>query len=302
MNQGVTNRKFLDIDTLETVDDYIDEICEDPAFLCKNDQHKEICGKNTSIYASVENVNTICENIKQANVCENDIKECVVLANNIFENSQKFVSTSFSNIIIPIPKAFDRDGNQKFIRLPSLSSTSKKNSNEICSVCACMDRFAKSPGSGFNDYTSPGQNKCVFDDKFEYYYYPVYVQQIREKIKDSPSIVVGNGKIVINTNIIHITTDDDLLITKLYEILIKNGISEQVSNDFLTKVLYRDSPQSLKDFKVYLLDKKKKMASTQNNKSSFVSNTSLQYQSKGINFLYLLLVIFFIIFLIKKVV
>jgi len=301
MNQAVTNRKFIDIDTLETVDDYIDEICADPEFLCRNDQHREMCANNTSIYASLDNVNNICENIKQSNVCENDITECVVLANNSFENSQKFVSTSFSNIIIPIPKAFDRDGNQKFIRLPSLSSTSKKNSNEICSVCACMDRFARSPGSGFNDYTSPGQNKCVFGENFEYYYYPIYVQQIRDRVKDSPPVVVG-GKIVINTNIIHVSTENDLLITKLYEILVKNGISEQVSNDFLTKVLYRDSPQSLKDFKVYLLDKKKKMASTQNNKSSFGSNTPLQYQRKGINFLYLLLVIFFIIFLIKKVV
>lgn len=299
MNQAVTNRKFIDIDTLESVDNYIDEICADPDFLCRNDQHKEMCGKNTSIYASIDNVNNICQNIKEANICENDIKECVVLADNTLEGSQKFLSTSFSNIIIPIPSAFDNDGNQKFIRLPSLSSSRKKNSNEICSVCACMDRFARSPGSGFNDYTSPGQNKCVFGEKFEYYYYPVYVQQIRDKIKDSPPVVLG-GKTVINTNIIHVTTDNDLLITKLYELLIKNGISEKLTRDFLTNVLYRDNQDSLKEFKAYLINKKKQALSKSGFGSSSSPATQTHMDFKTV--LYYVLFIIFIIFLIKKVV
>jgi hypothetical protein len=287
MSEAVTNRKFIDIDTLQSVDNYIDEICSDPDFLCRNEQHKEMCGKNTTIYASIDNVNNICENIKQANICENDIKECVVLADNTLEGSQKFVSTSFSNIIIPIPKAFDKDGNEKFIRLPSLSSTRKKNSNEICSVCACMDRFARSPGSGFNDYTSPRQNKCVFGDKFQYYYYPVYIQQIRDKIKDSPPVVLG-GKKVVNTNIIHISTDNDLLITKLYEILIENGISETITYEFLTNVLYGDNEQSLKELKAYLINKKKKKTST-TNKSSFGKGGNS-------NFFYILIIIVIFLF------
>ena len=72
--QIITNRKFIDIDTVQSVDAYIDEICSDPDFLCKTDEHKRVCGTNTSIYTNIENVNNICENIKQANICENDIK------------------------------------------------------------------------------------------------------------------------------------------------------------------------------------------------------------------------------------
>jgi hypothetical protein len=294
----ITNRKFIDIDTYESVDNYINEICADPDFLCKSDEHKRVCGTNTSIYTSVNNVNEICENIKEANVCENDIKECVVLANNTFEDSKQFVSTSFSNIIIPIPKAFDNDGNQKFIRLPALSSTKKKNSNEICSVCACMDRFAKSPGSGYNDtYTSPRQNTCVFGDEFEYYYYPYYVDQIRDKIKDTPIVKIGpNGKYhLLNKNIIHIRTEDDLNSVNLYNILVKNGISPNVTLEFMKGILYKNDKESLKELDLFLTTQKQ-TKSRFGKKSSF-GQTQQTYKNNF--FLHFVFVVFMVIILMQ---
>ena len=123
-----SNRTFQNNDTAEQIDRYIDEICSDSTFLCKN---KELCGTSTSIYSSIKNVDNICQDIEKANECENDFQECIVLANNTFGESQKYINTSFLNIIIPIPNALDQDGNNKFIRLPALSSSKKPNSMEI---------------------------------------------------------------------------------------------------------------------------------------------------------------------------
>ena len=287
--QIITNRKFIDIDTYQSVDNYINEICSNPEFLCKTDEHKKVCGENATFYTGVENVKDICNSIKEANVCENDIKECIVLSENSFDDSQKYVSTSFSNIIIPIPKAFDNDGNQKFIRLPALSASKKKNSNEICSVCACMNRFATSPGSGINDYTSPGQNGCIFGDKFEYYYYPLYVQQIRNGLKDTPPVTVGvNGKYtVVNTNIINISTEDNLSSINLYNTLLKNGISQGVAKSFITEVLYKKDEQAKKDLELSLIK----------TKSNFSNNISRFGNNFNNNLFFYLILILFILFL-----
>ena len=118
------NRSFVDIDTADQVDKYIDEICSDPVFLCNN---KQMCGKNTSIYTGVKNVNIICDDISKANECENDFQECVVLANNTFGETQKYISTSFINIIIPIPNAFDLNGNNSVGTWSNLNITSNSN-------------------------------------------------------------------------------------------------------------------------------------------------------------------------------
>ena len=168
----ISNRTLTHNDTAEQVDRYIDEICSDPGFLCNN---KELCGTNTTIYSNVDNVNTICENIVKANECETNFKECVVLAKNSFSDSNKYISTSFVNIIIPIPESYDTNNNIRFLRLPPLGGNKKENSQEICNICSCMNRFATAPGSGnINTNTSPGQNTCVYNDSFEYFYYPKY--------------------------------------------------------------------------------------------------------------------------------
>jgi hypothetical protein len=201
----------------------------------------------------------------------------------------------------------DADGNQKFIRRPALSTSKKKNSNEVCSVCACMDRFAKSPGSGGDDTTSPGQNTCVFGDTFEYYYYPLYIEQIRNGVKDTPEITVGpSGKYkVVNKNIFHIKTDDDLTSPNIYSLLVKNGVSEKVTTDFITLTLFKNDKQALKDLNLYLLNKQK---SKFLNVSNDISKSTSKSISKSIsnfgsstnsNLFIIISVVILIIFLIK---
>jgi hypothetical protein len=161
------------------------------------------------------------------------------------------------NIIVPIKNAIDKDGNQKFLRLPPLSGSKKKNSNEICNVCACMNRFARSPGSGINDYTSPGQNQCVYPDSFEYYYYPLYIQDISSKVKDAPPITVGKYT-VINSNIIFANTEDDLTVTNLYDILIGNGIDKNLTINFINTLNGGDK-QINKELQLYIIDKNQRI-------------------------------------------
>jgi len=254
LNSIVEGRTISNNDSYEIFNKYIDEICEDPKFLCNN---KDLCGNNTSIYANVKNVETICKDIQEASVCDNNIKECIVLAQNSFNQSQKFVSTSFENIIVPIPKSIDENGNQKFIRLPPLQGSRKPDSLETCNICACMDRFARSPGSGFNDYTSPGQNKCVYPDDFEYYYYPVQIEKIRSSnlLKEPPPITVSNSKNkynVLNKNILALKTEDDLSVTSLYKRLTDEGISVFLTNNFILNVLYKNDKERAKELNLYI--------------------------------------------------
>lgn len=244
------NRSFIDNDTSDQVNKYIDEICSDPMFLCSN---KELCGKNTTIYTGVENVDNICKDLKKANECDNDFQECIVQVSSFLEGSQKYISTSFVNVIIPIPNALDNNGNNKFIRLPSLSSSKKPKSMETCSICACMNRFATSPGGGANDYTSPGQNQCVYIN-FEYYYYPLSIETLTQKIPNPPPVEVGKYK-VLNSNIIMIPSEENLQPINLYKLLIRNKIPDGVALSFITKVLYKDNDAIVKELQLYLMNK-----------------------------------------------
>ena len=244
------NRSFIQNDNSEQVNKYLDEICSDPMFLCSN---KDLCGKNTTIYRGVENVNNICNDLKKANECDNDFQECVVQVSNYFDETPKYISTSFVNVIIPIPNALDNNGNNKFIRLPALSSSKKPKSMETCSVCACMNRFATSPGGGANEYTSPGQNQCVYID-FEYYYYPVSIENINRKISNPPPVMVGKYT-VINSNIISVSTEEGLSPINLYKILVKNKIPEGITLKFITGILYKGNDAIVKELQLYLLNK-----------------------------------------------
>jgi hypothetical protein len=269
----ISNRTLSHNDTAEQVDRYIDSICSDPKFLCEN---KELCGKNTTIYSNVENVNTICDNIKTANDCENNFKECVVLANNNFDASNKYVSTSFSNIIIPIPNAIDSEGNNKFLRLPPLSGTKKENSIEICNICNCMNRFATAPGSGnINTNTSPGQNTCVYNEHFEYFYYPVAIEHINDKLHNPPEVKVGKYR-VINSNIIPTITEENLSVSNLYDLLLKNDIQELFIVNFISNVLYPQDQTKKKELEIYRLSKKSNIKE-KNAQNAFYSNISFVY-------------------------
>jgi len=247
-----TRRSFIDNDTTDQIDKYIDDICSDPVFLCRN---KELCGTSTSIYSSIENVNTICKDMEKANECDNDFQECVVQASSLFEDSPRYLSTSFMNIIIPIPNALDEEANQKFLRLPALSSSKKPNSMEICSVCACMNRFANSPGADTNNYTSPGQKECVYPDNFEYYYYPVYIEQMNSKLKDAPLITIGKYKIV-NSNIIYTHSEEDLGAVNLYKILTKKGITKKLAVNFISNVLYKNNTTINNELQLFIANNK----------------------------------------------
>jgi hypothetical protein len=244
------NRSFVQNDTNEQVSKYIDEICSDPMFLCSN---RELCGKNTSIYTGMENVNNICNNLAKANECENDFQECVVQVSNTLEDSQKYISTSFVNVIVPIPNALDSNGNNKFIRLPPLSSSKKPKSFETCSICACMNRFATSPGGGLNEYTSPGQNECVYVD-FEYYYYPVSIENLNKKIPNSPPVRIGKY-LILNSNIIPISNEENLSPINLYRLLVRNGIPEGIALQFITKILYKGNDTITKELQLFLMNK-----------------------------------------------
>jgi hypothetical protein len=246
------NRKqFLDIETNEQVTRYLDELCSDPSFLCKP-EHKEMCGTKTSIYSNVGNIDTICKDLDKANICDNDFSECIVLATNLFDESKKYISTSFENIIIPIPKALDQDGNQKFIRLPKLGSNKRSNSMETCSLCACMNRFATSPGGGgpSGGNTAPGQNTCVYAEKFEYYYYPIEIEKKNRSIFQAPNVILGSYTI-INNNIIVISKESDLKPVNMYNYLIKNGISPGLSKKFVTLILYKNNQAVTDEMNAY---------------------------------------------------
>jgi hypothetical protein len=283
---------FINNDTQEQVNKYLDNICSDPKFLCNN---KELCGTSTSIYTSVSNVKNICENIKKANKCENDFKECVVLTTNLMDDSQEAISTSFVNIIIPIANELDAAGNQKFLRMPALSSSKNANSKDICSICECMNRFALSPGAGNNNNnisnTSPGQNQCMYPTTFEFFYYPIDIENINNIIPKTVPVTLGKYT-VINSNIIYASSEESLAVGNLYDLLIKNGISNLNTINFINK-LYQNS--KTKELNLYILNKTKKLVS-QNNKKKFYENITFYY----VIFIIFIILIFF--FLIKFIV
>ncbi len=255
--QSSQQTTFVVNDTTEQVKKYIDEICSDPNFLCAN---KEMCGKSTSIYSNPKNVETICADITKANQCENDVKECMVSTANLLDESHGNVITSFVNIILPIPNAFDENANQKFLRLPALSGSKKPKSQDICKICACMNRFATSPGSSSvineTSYTSPGQNTCMYPDFIEHYYYPLSIQSINTKLKDAPPVKLGKYT-VINSNIIYAHSEEELLVPNLYDLLIKHGIGQSIAISFITNTLHKNDEAKAKELQLYIMGKSK---------------------------------------------
>ena len=257
-----TTRRFFDQDTTAIKNDYIDNICADPSFLCNN---KQICLDNSVFHESIDSINKICENVIKGNTCENEIDECTVIVKNTITDSRDTLITSFLNIIIPIKNAVDEVGNQKFLRLPPLSSSKKPGEDEICNSCACVDRFAKSPGDSDTDYTSPGQDQCIFDNNFEYFYYPIEIEHINNKLIGEPEVYVGNYK-VLSKNIIYSNNNEDLSPPNLYDILLDNGINKTIAYNFIEGVLYKNNNAKFKELGVHLINKSETIKSNNKNK------------------------------------
>ena len=226
--------------------------------------------------------------IIEGNKCDNEFKECVILATNYIDESEKYISTSFVNIIVPIPNEVDDLGNQKFLRLPALSSSKNPKSKDICNICACMNRFSTSPGAGDNNYTSPGQNQCIYPSSFEYYYYPISVDNINNILKDTPKIVLGKYTI-INSNIIHAPSEESLNVGNLYELLIKNKITKENTVNFI-KYLYKDNQEKNNELNLYFINKDNKQVSYINKGKSY-ENMSLFY----IIFIIIIILVFYIL-------
>jgi hypothetical protein len=285
-------KEFIVTETSDQVNRYIDEICADPKFLCSN---KELCAKSSTLYANIDNIKKICSDITESNKCENDFSECLVNTENKFDEERKIITTSFVNIILPIVGAFDESANQKFLRLPALSSSKKPKSQDICNICACMNRFSTSPGSSAvineNSYTSPGQNTCIYPDFIEHYYYPVSMQNINEKLKESAPTVNINKYKIINSNIIFAHSEEELGVGQLYDLLTKNGIAKQITINFILNVLYKNDEIKKKELMLYIANK-------QNSNTAFIKNGEFY---TNMAFFYTLLGVFLFLLIVKVV-
>ena len=285
MTDSPNAKTFVLNETPDQINRYIDEICADPAFLCSN---KDLCGANSVHYSNIESVNQICDDMKEAQKCDTQFSECLINTINTFDEDKNNISTSFVNIILPIAGAFDENANQKFLRLPALSSSKKPKSKDICNICACMNRFSSTPGASGAiseaSYTSPGQNTCIYPDFLEHYYYPVSVQNLNTKLKNAPNVVIGKYT-VLNNNIIFAHAEEDLSVTNLYDLLIKNGISQGIAKNFILGILYKNDDKKKSQLDIYIANKK------QEDKSSIKKG----FFYKNITFFYTILALFLIL-------
>lgn len=282
---------FITNESREQIKRYIDSICADTTYLCKNKENKELCATNSIHYSSLDAVNKTCDDVEKGKECESNFDECKVTTKNFFDEDGNDITTSFVNIIIPIPSAFDKDANQKFLRLPPLSSSKKPKSRDLCNVCACMNRFSTSPGAsasvGINSYTSPGQDICIYPDFIEHYYYPVSIEQLNNKI--STQSVKINKLNVLNKNIISAYSEDDLHVTNLYDLLIQNDIPPQITTDFILKVLYKNDDSKQKELELHLISKQKNNFNNIKN-GAFYKNMSFFY-GVTVSFIFLILIL-----------
>ena len=217
------------------VNNYYEHLCDDNTFLCTN---KDFCVKYGLDYSSVEEINDICTNIQKAKECVNDIDECFVTVVNLLDKTTQSVRTGFNNIIIPIPKGYDANGNQKFIRLPKLQSK-KLFSKDLCKRCECFNRFAVSPGSGNKKYTAQRNEICQFPKDFEYYFFPEDIEYTSTILSATRRTILDKHD-VYHENIIKISTDSELEPVNLKNILISKGISKPVAQQFVN-TLYPNS-------------------------------------------------------------
>jgi len=219
-------------DTAEAKNQYLADLCNDADYLCSN---KQVCVEAPK-YTSMSDIDKECATIAKDKICQSDIKECLVQTSSDFNSS--IISTSFVNILLPIKNEIDKNGNQKFLRLPALSPSMSPKQDEICNICSCVSRFAM---SGTSPTTAPGQNMCEFpsSNTIETVYYPVDLENMNKKSNFDNPVKVGKYNI-ISTNIIYASSEEELEICNLYNLLIKNDIMEYNAVEFIKKLYKSD--------------------------------------------------------------
>jgi hypothetical protein len=142
-----------------------------------------------------------------------------------------------------------------------------------------MNRFSTSPGAGAvlneKSNTAPGQNVCIYPDFIEHYYYPLSIENVTTKLKETPPIKLGKYNI-LNTNIIYAHSEQNLLVENLYDLLIKNGIPPRIAKDFIIGTLYQNSSDKLKQLDLYLNGKQQQQKDLVN-KGFFYENITFFY-------------------------
>ena len=156
---------------------------------------------------------------------------------------------------------------------------------ETCSICACMNRFATSPGGGANEYTSPGQNQCVYID-FEYYYYPLDIENIDSTLKNEPDIILGTYR-VLPGNIIYANNNEDLGVENLYDILLENGITSNTAYDFITRKLWPNDTSKELQLKLRIKNKQGMLK---------MESENLKFKNHMVTF-YIIFIVFIILIL-----
>ena len=156
-----------------------------------------------------------------------------------------------------------------------------------------MNRFATSPGSGdvINEtsYTAPGQNICIYPGFIEHYYYPLSIENINNKLDNPPPVKLGKYNI-INSNIIYAHSEEDLLVTNLYDILLDNGISQSTSISFILGTLYNGNKDKPKELLLYIQSKEEQK-----------QNLKVRgFFYENITFFYILLVVFLLFLIFMK--
>ena len=282
-----SSRRYVDQDTTAIVNGHIDELCADQDFLCSN---RQICADNSSRFGTVENINKTCESIEKSKKCPGiDVDVCLVLADNYITKTQKTVNTTFMNIIVPIPGSVDKYGNQKFLRLPPLSGSKIPGTSDLCNSCACFERFAIAPGTqGGTDsmYTATGQNQCVFPSDFEYYYYPLDIENIDSTLKNEPDIILGTYR-VLPGNIIYANNNEDLGVENLYDILLENGITSNTAYDFITRKLWPNDTSKELQLKLRIKNKQGMLK---------MESENLKFKNHMVTF-YIIFIVFIILIL-----
>lgn len=267
-----TEINVVDLDTRQFINEYIEDFCQNPEYFCNN---SEICKNSGSVNYTQDDIHRICTSYSDGKKCKDDIQSCTVSVKNlILGEVNDTITSSFNNILIPIPSSSDPYGNPKFIRLPPLSASKSKDLQDICNSCACIDSFAIEPGPTRGGYTAPGQDMCIFPTGFEYIYYPIDLQNVNKKLGKT-SIQIGKYN-VVDDNIIEIPSTVSLEPGLLYDILVEKGIPLETAYNFIISTLHKNALEKTKNLILHIKNKNQGKI-LKNKTNTFYKNMTMYY-------------------------